>query len=384
MDSFDKSNPVNKLSINNTHKEEHTEKDSFSINHITHDLNNIFTRIINSVELIKKKLPEYDSIAPFLASIENGTFLASEIIEDVILENNGKQPRKREVNLNSLIHDLVNSLSIHFADRINFVLKLDKDIQFVEGRYSDYYRIIMNLIINASEAVADRGEITILTFNTAKANSDQKDVTLFDSGKFVEIIVKDNGRGIDKSILPHIFEDEFTTKTKKRNSGHGLAIVKNIVEDNNGTIFVTSEKNKGTEFICRFPAIENKEREKDPGSKSILIAEDEEIQRMLLKELLESYNYKTTAVSNGKFLLEELNTNNYDLLIVDNQMPDIDGVECIKKIREMNFDIPIILAAGSQTNIGDLSKERIAADKFIGKPYNFTEMLGLINDLIDR
>jgi DNA-binding response OmpR family regulator len=105
---------------------------------------------------------------------------------------------------------------------------------------------------------------------------------------------------------------------------------------------------------------------------------------MLLKELLESYNYKTTAVSNGKFLLEELNTNNYDLLIVDNQMPDIDGVECIKKIREMNFDIPIILAAGSQTNIGDLSKERIAADKFIGKPYNFTEMLGLINDLIDR
>ncbi len=383
MDSFDSSRRNNNSPANKDKSENPVNKQELSIRHITHDLNNIFTRIINSVELIKKKLPADNDIAPLLASIENGTFLASEIIEDVVLETGTKPPRKREININSLITDLINSLSIHFADKINFILKLDKDIQFIEGRYSDYYRIMMNLIINASEAVIEKGEITISTFNSAKASINQKDVTLFDSGKFVEIIIHDNGKGIDKSVLPHIFNDEFTTKAKRKNSGHGLAIVKKIVDDNNGTIFVTSEKNKGTEFTIRFPAIDIKQNKKNPKNISILIAEDEEIQRLLLKELLESYSYKVTAVSNGKFLLEELTINKYDLLIIDRQMPDMNGLECIKKIKEMNFTIPIILAAGSQSINNDLEININAADRFIGKPYNFSEMLDLIHDLVD-
>ena len=241
----------------------------------------------------------------------------------------------------------------------------------------------MNLIVNAAEAVVGKGEIAISTFNTAKTNINRKDITLFDSGKFVEIIVRDNGKGIDKSILPHIFDDEFTTKTQRKNSGHGLAIVKKIIDRNNGTIYVTSEKNKGTEFTVRFPAVDIKQIKKRSQNTAILIAEDEEIQRMLLKELLESYNYKATAVSNGKLLLEELALNNYDLLIIDRQMPDMDGSECIKKIKEMNLNIPIILATGSQSNNNNLDIDKNLADRFIGKPYNFSEMLNLIRDLID-
>ncbi len=382
MDSSNKSSR-NKNSSDNMDKTEEHFKQELTIRHITHDLNNIFTRIINSVELLKKKIPADKDITQLLISIENGTFLASEIIEDVVLETETKIPKKREININSLIYDLVNSLSIHFAEKINFILKLDKDIQFVEGRYSDYYRIIMNLIVNAAEAVVGKGEIVISTFNTAKTNISRKDITLFDSGKFVEIIVRDNGKGIDKSILPHIFDDEFTTKTQRKNSGHGLAIVKKIIDRNNGTIYVTSEKNKGTEFTVRFPAVDIKQIKKRSQNTAILIAEDEEIQRMLLKELLESYNYKATAVSNGKLLLEELALNNYDLLIIDRQMPDMDGSECIKKIKEMNLNIPIILATGSQSNNSNLDIDKNLADRFIGKPYNFSEMLNLIRDLID-
>lgn len=360
------------------------EKQEQNINHTVHDLNNIFTRILNSVELIKKRVADDNELKPLLNSIENGTYLASEIMEDVIAETSGqKKRRRRKVDINNLINDLVSSVSVHLADRINVSVKLDDEMQFVEGRYSDYYRVIMNLIINASEAIKEKGSIFISSHIAGgKKNDVPENINLFELAKFVEIKIKDDGAGIDKSVMPFIFDDSFTTKSKKKNSGYGLAIVKKIIDANNGSIKVNSEMNKGTEFILRFPAVDIKSFDSSDRKKTILIAEDEDIQRLLLTELLESYNYKVHAVANGEKLIGKLAGGDYDLLIIDRQMPDMDGIECVKKIKAMGMDVPIILASGSQNQNWDLTGIENSVNRFINKPYNFGEMLEIIRELI--
>jgi CheY-like chemotaxis protein/nitrogen-specific signal transduction histidine kinase len=360
------------------------EKQEQNINHTVHDLNNIFTRILNSVELIKKRVEDDNELKPLLNSIENGTYLASEIMEDVIAETSGqKKRRRRKVDINNLINDLVSSVSVHFADRINISVKLDDEMQFVEGRYSDYYRVIMNLIINASEAIKEKGSIFISSqIAGSKKNEVPENINLFELAKFVEIKIKDDGIGIDKSVMPFIFDDNFTTKSKKKNSGYGLAIVKKIIDANNGSIKVNSEINKGTEFILRFPAVDIKSFDSSDRKKTILIAEDEDIQRLLLTELLESYNYKVHAVANGEKLIGKLAGDDYDLLIIDRQMPDMDGIECVKKIKAMGMYVPIILASGSQNQNWDLTEIENSVSRFISKPYNFGEMLEIIRELI--
>lgn len=361
-----------------------TAKQEHNINHTVHDLNNIFTRILNSVELIKKRVADNNDLKPLLNSIENGTYLASEIMEDIIAETSGhKKRRRRKVDINNLIKDLVSSISVQFADRVNVSVKLDDEMQFVEGRYSDYYRVIMNLIINASEAIKEKGSIFISSqVLSSKKNEGTENINLFDNTKFVEIKIKDDGTGIEKSVMPFIFDDSFTTKSKKKNSGYGLAIVKKIIDANNGTIKVNSEINKGTEFILRFPAVDIKFFDNTDLKKTILIAEDEDIQRLLLTELLESYNYKVHAVANGEKLIGKLASFEYDLLIIDRQMPDMDGIECVKKIKAMGINIPIILASGSQNQNWDLTGIESSVSRFINKPYNFSEMLEIIRDLI--
>ena len=233
-----------------------------SVRHLAHDLNNILTRILNSVELLKKKFPDTEFAAPLLTSIENGTYMASEIIEDVISESSNKPARKRKVNLNALISDLVNSISAHMKDRIIFDVDLAPELPFIEGRYTDFYRVIMNLIVNATEAIKETGRISVRTQLMNKKEKEKFEPAFFESGNIVQLKISDNGSGIDKSIMPYIFDENFSTKSKRakssihsKNGGFGLTIVKKIIENNNGIIKVTSELNNGTEFTICLPAV---------------------------------------------------------------------------------------------------------------------------------
>jgi CheY-like chemotaxis protein/two-component sensor histidine kinase len=357
------------------------KEDSAPVSHIAHDLNNILTRILNSVELLKKKVSNPEDVIPLISSIENGTYMAAEIIEDLLSENSNKFYKKKRINMNTLLTDLINTISIHLKDKITFDLKLESKLSFVEGRYSDLYRIFMNLIINASEAIKEKGIISIWSSNPKPVSGDPK---LFEAGSFIQIKISDNGEGIDPSVMPFIFNNNFSTKSKKKNSGIGLSIVKRIVDEYGGVIKVASEKNKGTEFTLKFPAVPNLKEEVELKTKSILIAEDEDILRELLAELLVSYEFKVITASNGDEVIKELNNGNSpDLMIIDQKMPDMDGLTCIKKIREMKLNTPIILATGSQSDYSNGEKNKNQVNRVISKPYNFEEMLNVIRELIN-
>jgi CheY-like chemotaxis protein len=353
----------------------------FSVNHTAHDLNNILTRILNSVELIKKKVPELTEITSLLSSIENGAYMVSEILEDLLYEPSDHIIRKKRININNLIKDLVNTVSIHLKDRINFSLRFEPSLTVVEGRYSDFYRVFMNLIINASEAINDNGIITIITSNYKPEQTEPK---FFEGGAYIQIKVIDNGKGIDSSIMPFIFDEKFTTKSKIQNTGIGLSIVKKIIDNYNGSIKVKSEKNKGAEFTILIPSLPQIIFSEINSSKKIFIVEDEAIQRELLMELLRSYNFNVTTFENSIEAISVLKKKVLpDLLIIDQKLPDMDGLTCIKKIREMRIKVPIILASGSMGDEIQNSEVSKTVDKIICKPYDFDEMLTIIKGLLN-
>lgn len=334
--------------------------------HLAHDLNNIFTRILNSIDLLKRKVPGSSDLLPLLSNIEAGTYLASEMIADNFGDKSRNKNRRR-VNLNSIISDVVRSFSVQQKGRIDFLLSLDPNLKIVSGKYSDYYRVVLNLITNATESIEKTG---IISLSTANIEDETK----------IEFKITDNGAGIDKETSPFIFDEDFSTKNKKMVSGIGLSIVKNIVDENCGTITVVSEVGKGTEFKIILEAAPVVNLRSADNGKTILIAEDEEILLELLTELLESYNYTVLKSSSGCEVLDILKIRIPDLLIIDRKMPVMDGLECIKEISALKYNIPVILATGSQLEENKI--DSININRVINKPYNFEELLSLVRELI--
>lgn len=343
------------------------EKEDLSLKHLAHDLNNIFTRILTSIELLKRKSQTSENYSVLLNNIESGTYLASEIIENAI-GNSASPVKTRRVNVNSIIQDVVRSFMLQHGNRIKFSLILEPKLKLINAKYTDIYRIIMNLTANAVEAINGEGKIEI----TSK----------FLAGNDCLLIeISDSGCGIEPDVIEHIFTDQFSTKPIENNSGVGLSIVKQLVESFGGSITVKSNKQIGTTFTLSFPVATIAKQKEPEIKKTILIAEDENLLRGLLSELLQTYNYNVLAASDGKEVLELLESNMCDLIIIDRKMPIMDGIECITEIRKKQISIPIILASGSQTeNLEILSFLKI--DHTLNKPYNFEEMLSVVEELI--
>ncbi len=337
-----------------------------STKHLAHDLNNIFTRILNGIDLLKRKVGGSSELFPILNNIEAGTYLASEIIGDNFGDKSITKSQRR-INLNSIISDVVRSFSFQQKGRIEFKLSLDPNLKLVSGSYSDYYRIVVNLITNAVESIEKSGTVSLSTVNVENKTN-------------IEFIISDNGSGIDAETIPLIFNENFSTKNKKNVSGIGLSIVKQIVEEKSGLISVSSEAGKGTEFKIILNAAPLLDLHSAGNGKTILVAEDEEILRELLSDLLQSYNYNVLTSSSGIEVLDLLKIRMPDLLIIDRNMPEMDGIECLKEISVRSYNIPVILATGSQTEEGMINSIKI--DRVINKPYNFEELLSLVHELI--
>ncbi len=337
-----------------------------SSKHLAHDLNNIFTRILNSIDLLRRKVPASQEVLPLLNSIEAGTYLASEMVgENLASKTDGKNSRR--INLNSIISDAVRSFSIQHKDKIDFKLDLASDLKFILGKYSDYYRVILNLLANSVESISDTGTISLSTRNA-------------DNGAYVQFLIRDSGSGIAQENISQIFDESFSTKEKKHASGIGLSSVKKIIDDNEGTVLVSSEAGKGAEFKIILPAAPPAEANSLSQGKTILIAEDEDVLRELLAELLESYNYSVLPASNGREALDIMKLRRPDLLIVDRKMPALDGLDFLEEMAELNYKVPVILAAGSPLETSE--KEKVKAERIINKPYNFEELLSLVHELI--
>jgi CheY-like chemotaxis protein len=242
--------------------------------------------------------------------------------------------------------------------------------------------------VNARDAMDEKGGmLTLKAYNLTVNKKNLVDYPLLNSGNYVCFSVRDNGSGINEENLQKIFDPYFSTKVKESGSGSGLGLYVSygIIKAHNGHIDVTSKIKEGTRFDVYIPSYEPaKVKKVTPSDKLILIADDEIMLRDLLAELLESNGYNVIRVTTGKealkVLTEELMV---DLIILDYNMPEMNGLECVEAIRKFNKDVPVILSSGSLGLNGyNINLKKTGINSFVNKPYEFDTMLATIQELI--
>lgn len=333
--------------------------------HAIHDLNNILNSTINSISILEELVANENKSSEIVATLKTNFLRTSNIINE--LSEDSAKPYNI-ISLHSLIKDIKLTIKYIIPKEIKLQFRLGKNLSSVHGNYSDIYRVILNLIINASEAIKNSGLIIVSVKNSRKHDT-------------ILISIKDNGIGISSKNINHIFDEGYSTKKVKSNSGLGLAIIKNIITEHNGTINVHSKYRVGTEFIVSLPSFEKAEpKNKKKSLHSILLVDDDQIILELLSELLSSYNYKVTTAKDGKDALSKFRKSKFDLAIIDKTMPIIDGIELIETIRKKDSLISIILTTGSQETI-NAKYSTLNINAKIKKPWGFEDMLNCIEGL---
>ncbi|MCX6150377.1 MAG: response regulator [Ignavibacteriales bacterium] len=351
---------------------------------IAHDFNNLLSSIFGSVNLLKKKLTNHEELFYLLENIENCSVRATDLTKGLLNYGKPTSRRKTLIKPTDILKELLRSVNQTFPRNISIEKKISPNLFEIMGNSTEIYQVLLNLCINAKEAIIGTGTITLEANNFSVDKKNQFEFPLLEKRNYVCISVADTGEGINEENLSKIFDPYFSTKKKDTGSGLGLYVTYGIVKAHNGHIDVSSSLNKGTRFNIFLPAFEMlRKEEKVKTEKIILLADDEIMLRDLLAELLESYDYQVICVQNGaevlKVLTEEIKV---DLLIIDYNMPEMDGITCINKIKTLDLKVPIILSTGSSSAKVDLEIEKLEVDSILTKPYEFEQMLEIVQKLI--
>ncbi len=351
---------------------------------MAHDFNNLLSSIFGSLNLLKRKLTDRVDVKYLVENIESCSIRATDLTKGLLNYGKPTPRRKTPVNPADLLNELLKVIKETFPDEITIEHNFNHSIQNIMGNSTEIYQVLMNLCINAKEAIKNDGIISVEAKNILIDEDNQADFPVLAKGRYVRFSVLDNGEGISEQNLKKIFDPYFSTKKKDTGSGLGLYVTYGIIKAHNGHIEVTSEIGEGTRFDIYIPSFEKPTEESQTKTeKIILLADDEIMLRDLLAELLESYDYQVVCVQNGsevlKVLTEEIKA---DLLIIDFNMPEMDGLTCIRKLRNNNLKIPTVLSTGSASAANDNEISGLQIDAVLTKPYEFEQMLEVVQKLI--
>ena len=350
---------------------------------MAHDFNNLLSSIFGSIHLLRNRIPESENVLRLIDNIENCSVRARDLTKGLLSFGKPTAKRKEVVMPNFILNEIAKVVSQTFPANISLEEKIDEKLHNILGNGTEIYQILLNLCVNAKESIVGKGKIVLGASNLKVDDSNIISYPLLDRGKYVKFFVSDSGSGIDEENISKIFDPYFSTKQKDTGSGLGLYVTYGIIKAHKGHVDVTSQKGLGTRFDVYLPVFELQESVKSKESdKIIMLADDEEMLTELLAEMLESSGYYVIRVKSGEevitVLTEELKV---DLLIIDYNMPKMNGLECIAKIRSLNFNLPVILSSGSlRFDDDDLKRYKVSSK--LMKPYEFDTMLETIKGLI--
>jgi signal transduction histidine kinase/CheY-like chemotaxis protein len=352
---------------------------------MAHDFNNLLSSIFGSLNLLKKRLPPNENIIKLVDNIENCSVRARDLTKGLLSYGKPTPKRKELIKPNILLSEMSKVITQTFPKNISFEQQIEENLYDILGSSTEIYQVLLNLCVNAKEAMeGDIRQLTLKAKNLTVNDKNQINFPLLEKGNYVCFSVKDTGSGISEEHRQKIFDPYFSTKEKDTGSGLGLYVTYGIIKAHNGHVEVSSKINEGTEFDVFIPSYEPAVVDKAASAdKIILVADDEIMLRDLLAELLESNGYNVVKVISGvetlKVLTEEIKV---DLAIIDYNMPEMNGLDCIREIRKLKMDFPIILSSGSLGFNGNIDLKEIGINSIINKPYEFDTMLSTIQELI--
>ena len=357
---------------------------------VAHDLNNTLSGIVSYPELLLLNMAPTDPLRKPITDMMKSGEKAAAIVQDMLALARRGVAVKEIINLNDLIREYLAStefmtLQTYHAN-VRFETRLEKSLLNLCGSPVHLSKTLMNLVINAAEAIENSGTVTIATENLYIENS-HADPETPQEVDYVTLSVRDTGKGIPPDDLDKIFEPFFTKKSMGRSgTGLGMAVVWGTVEDHGGRIDVQSAEGQGTTFSLHFPATRKAAARKDNPApwesirgrgERILIVDDIETQRQVAGEILSALGYSPIAVKSGEEAVDYIQTHPVDLILLDMIMRDgIDGLETYRRIIELRPGQKAIIASGFSETERVYEAQALGAGAYLKKPYSI-EKLGL-------
>ncbi len=357
---------------------------------IAHDLNNMLSPILAVAQLLPLKLPNLDEKNQELLKIlEDSSKRGAQLVKQITSFAQGAEGKLIPLQLKNLILEVEGIVNSTFPKSIEIFTSLGEDLWTVSVDQTQIHQVLMNLCVNARDAMPQGGILSIraenflVDHNYARMNLEAKE------GPYVVITVSDTGYGISKEVVERIFEPFFTTKEQGKGTGLGLATVLGIIKNHGGFVRVHSEVGEGSEFRVYLPAIEDEvatqeEAENyqiDRGNNElILVVDDEAFIREMTKNSLEQYNYRVLTASDAvdAFSLYTLHKDEISVVLIDIQMPTIDGLNAIRILQQIDSSIKIIVISGLASNRKLLEASGIQVQAFLLKPYTIKDLLNTI------
>jgi PAS domain S-box-containing protein len=361
---------------------------------VAHDFNNMLMVIRGYCELLLVRLDKEDSLYHTVQQIDNAGARAESLTKQLLAFSRKQILQPKVLDLNDLIHNMEKMLRRLIGENIEMRTVYNAKFPNIRGDHGQIQQVIMNLVVNAKDAMMDSGKLTIETRNFIFDNEYLKDHTVAKAGNYIMIAVSDDGVGIDKKTQERIFEPFFTTKEQGKGTGLGLATVYGIVKQSGGFIWVYSEPGVGTSFKIYLPLIdehvtfhENLEdlNEDIMGDETILIAEDEEEVRFLISETLKRCGYNIIESPNGTDAIQKgmEYKNPINLLLTDVVMPQMSGRELVQKFRSLRPATKVLYMSGYTDS--SIIHQGILDSKtqFIQKPFTPVALARKIREILD-
>ena len=357
---------------------------------IAHDLNNVLGPILLSIEVLRRKITD-QSLNNILATIETSTKRGADLIRQVLSFARGTEGERTAIQLRHLIREVERFARDTFPKSIRFDSIVPRDLWAVKGDPTQLHQVIMNLCVNARDAMPAGGALQLKADNVTLDDQYARSNVNAEAKDYVVLQITDSGVGIPPEIRERIFEPFFTTKEHGKGTGIGLSTVHTIVKMHKGFVTVSSAPGKGSTFKVHLPAQRQDavsalapSRDLPAGrGETVLIVDDETGVRQITQSTLETFGYQVFTASDGAEAVSRFaeHRNEIDLVLTDVMMPYMDGTSAARSLRKIKPDLKIILVSGLERS------EKLPADisnvAFIQKPYTSSTLLSVIRNVLD-
>jgi len=359
---------------------------------IAHDFNNLLGGVLGYASLMKANIKDDHKMFRYVDTIEKSAMRAAELTSQLLAFARGGKYETKSIDLNKVVHETMEIIGRTIDKSIEIRTHLAEDLSTVAADSGQLQQVLMNLCVNAADAMPHGGKLIIETnMETVAQGYIGADIGN-NPGPHVTLTITDTGTGMDKKTLQRIFEPFYTTKEEGKGTGLGLSMVYGVVKNHGGHVRVYSEPGEGSTFKIFLPADGKPETREQAtseaprgGDELVLVVDDEESIRDLAKDILETHGYRVLLAEDGSQAVEifEKHNGSIGLVILDMVMPKMGGHETFQRLKELNPKVKALLSTGYSQN--GKAKEILDSGVmgFVQKPYQHTTLLSKVRTALD-